>query len=219
MKKKNIEPGDKATFAANINQAVKREKANEEARIEATAERQKKVVKDRAEKMDRRQGIQGGFGHDPRNEPAFFQWREFEIWLMEEGVQMYRLHNSGPAKKIQLADSLPDVDMFVRKHVRAHKKWINRANKSLVEDHLNNAYIAYHVGNTAPFEAPFESSATTTWGDFLKEFDSIKAKKEKSKLVLAFPTKASEPYAPPKPIYHRYSSSQQQAIEKSTLRK
>jgi hypothetical protein len=116
---------------------------------------------------------------------------------MEEGVQMYRLHNSGLAKKIQLADSLPDIDMFVRKHVRAYDKWINRANKRLVEDHSKNAYIAYHVGNTAPFEVPFESSATTTWGDFLREFDSINAK-EKSTLVLAFPTKASEPYAPPK---------------------
>ena len=71
-KKKKIEPGDKTTFAANISQTVKREKANEDmTRIEAKLQRQKKVVKDRADKKERQEGVQGGFGHDPRNEPAF----------------------------------------------------------------------------------------------------------------------------------------------------
>jgi hypothetical protein len=198
-KKKKIGPGDKTTFAANISQAVKREKANEDmTRIEVKLQRQKKVIKDRADKKERQEGVQGGFGHDPRNEPAFSQWREIEIWLMEEGVQMYRLQNSAHAKKICLSESLPDIDIFVRQHVRDYNKWDQRANKKLVEDDSFKAYIAYHVGNATPFEVPFEASVTTTWGDFLKEFDSIKAKKEKSKLVLAFPTKALESYAPPK---------------------
>jgi len=163
---KKIEPGDKATFAANINQ---------------------------------RQGRQDGFGHDPRDEPAFFQWREIEICLMEEGVPMYRLLNSAQYKEIHLADSLPDINMFVREHVRGYNKWSSRTNKSLVEDHSINAYIACRVGNNTPFEVPFESSATTTWGDFLKEFDdAIKAKKDKSKLVLAFPIRTLRPRALPK---------------------
>jgi hypothetical protein len=47
---------------------------------------------------------------------------------------MYRLHNSAHAKEIRLADSLPDVDMFVREHVRGYNKQSNRPN-NLVEDH------------------------------------------------------------------------------------
>jgi hypothetical protein len=58
--------------------------------MEAKRERQGKVVKDRSDKNERQQGVQGGFGHDPRNEPALFQWREIETWMMEEGVQMYK---------------------------------------------------------------------------------------------------------------------------------
>jgi hypothetical protein len=54
--------------------------------MEAKRERQRKVVKDRS---DKNEGVQGGFGHDPRNEPALFQWREIETWMME-GVQMYK---------------------------------------------------------------------------------------------------------------------------------
>jgi len=157
----------------------KREQANEEA-------------KDRAEKTERQEGIQGGFGYDPRDEPVFFQWREIEIWLMEEEVEMYRLHHSAHIKKIHLADSLPDIDMFVREYVRGYNKWSSRANKSLVEDHSFNAYIAFCVGNT-PFEVTFESSAMMTWGDFLEEFDSIKAKKDKMKLILAFPIRTLRP--------------------------
>lgn len=52
---------------------------------------------------------------------------------------------------------------------------------------INNRLIAYQAGNSAPFEFLFVCSATSTWGDFLMEFDSIKAKKDKAKLVLAFP--------------------------------
>jgi len=46
-------------------------------------EGQKKVVKDRVDKTERQEGVQGSFSHDPRNEPAFFEWRDIEIWLME----------------------------------------------------------------------------------------------------------------------------------------
>jgi hypothetical protein len=41
----------------------KKRKLNEETRIEAKQERQKKVVKDRNDKNERRKGVQGGFGH------------------------------------------------------------------------------------------------------------------------------------------------------------
>jgi hypothetical protein len=51
--------------------------------MEAKRERQKKAIKDRSDK------------NETRNEPALFQYREIEIWMMEDGVQMYRWHNAG----------------------------------------------------------------------------------------------------------------------------
>jgi hypothetical protein len=198
IKKKNVEATDKAAFATRISQAVRHEKAHEDVRAEAKLERQKKVVKDRAIKTERQEGVQGGFGHDPRNAPAFFQWREIEIWFMEEGVQMYRFHNSSRAEKINLSDSLPDINTFVRQYVRRYDKWRNKSNsyRDMVEDFSFDAYIAYQSGNSTPFEVLFTCSPTTTWADFLKEFDSIKAKKDKPKLILAFPTKVAEPEPP-----------------------
>jgi predicted ATPase len=85
----DIQANEKTAFATKISQAVKKEKLNEETRLEAKQERQKKVVKDRNDKNERRQGVQGGFGHGPRNEPALFQYREIEIWMKQNpDVQM-----------------------------------------------------------------------------------------------------------------------------------
>jgi hypothetical protein len=198
IKKKNIDASDKATFATRMSRAVRNEKANEEVRAEAKLQRQKKVVKDRAVKTDRHEGVQGGFGHDPRNAPAFFQWREVEIWFMEEGVQMYKFHNSSRTEKFILNDSLPDINKFVREYVRMYDKWRTKSPRDIVEDFSQNEYIAHQFGNSTPSEIHFACSATTTWADFLKELDSIKVKKDKPKLILAFPIKAVEPEPPKK---------------------
>ena len=198
IKKKTIKANEKTAFATNISQAVKKEKLHEETRLEAKQERQKKVVKDRHDKNEKRQGVQGGFGHDPRNEPAFFEYREIEIWMMEDGVQMYRWHNTGQFKKICLSDNLANIDEFVREHVHGHDKWMNRTDTDLVEDYSVKAYIAYQAGNSPPFEFLFDCSATSTWGDFLMEFNSIKVRKDKAKLVFAFPAKQSEAQGPPR---------------------
>ena len=99
-------------------------------------------------KTDRQEGVQGGFGHDPRNAPAFFQWREVEIWFMEEGVQMYKFHNSSRTEKINLDDSLPDINKFVREYVRRYDKWRNKSSRDTVEDFSFDAYIAHQSGNS-----------------------------------------------------------------------
>jgi hypothetical protein len=198
IKKKTIDASDKATFATRMSRAVRNEKANEEVRAEAKLQRQKKVVKDRAVKTDRHEGVQGGFGHDPRNAPAFFQWREVEIWFMEEGVQMYKFYNSSRTEKFSLDDSLPDINKFVRGYVRSYGKWRNKSKRDIVEDFSFDAYIAHQSGNSTPSEVHFACSATTTWADFLKEFDSIKGKKDKPKLILAFPIMAVDPEPPKK---------------------
>jgi hypothetical protein len=57
IKKKTIQADEKTTFATKISQAVKKEKLGEETRMEAKRERQKKVVKDRSDKNERRQGV------------------------------------------------------------------------------------------------------------------------------------------------------------------
>lgn len=104
---------------------------------------------------------------------------------------MWRLPNLVHLKKIDLQERLPSINAFVREHVRANDKQVNRANKeALVKDKDIRAYIALPYGNGTPIEVLFDYIDRARQGDLLEEINEIK---EKARLILVFPIKRLKP--------------------------